>query len=586
MLRLLPLRQATGGHLAAGLCLWIAVASAQPDAPTFEARGPSREVTEGARFEVSFVLTNETARRFIPPDFGGLTVRSGPNEVRSAGFAHGKAYSQQSWVYELEAGSAGHYTIGPATAQTAQRNFRSQPLTVRVIKSSVRRPRKSRASAEEPYFVVADVLPEQAWLGQQMLYRLRLYTRVSVSEADLIALPSFDGFYVLERRRYDTRVQREKVGNKTYAVRTLYEASLFSQRTGPLAIGPARLRLLVESEERNLLGGRSVVVASNAISTYARPLPEPQPERFCGVVGRYEWTVAADKQALTTDDALILTVRIQGNGDARRLLNLPLNLPAGLEALDPEVREQEEYETGDEFVHQRTLTYAILPKEPGTYLFTPEITFFHPDSNAYQVLRADAPIAIAVVPGGNYGKAMLPTDTAAVLPSAEEPTWWAEVEEFSQPWMLGAVGIAALLVLAGLAALLWQSQRRKPPVENFASEDSVRPALPDRRTLQAQLQQLRRRLSDAPPQAFYRELLRWLESAVAAYLGVPSFMLSRSVALEQLSARRVPRETVEAIAEVWERCERAVYAQVIAPEDRQACWEKVQLAWKVLGSKG
>lgn len=585
MPRMFALRQTPARCLAAALCLWTAMAPAQSEAPTFEVHGPRREVTEGARFEVSFVLKNETAQRFIPPDFGGLTVRTGPAEVRSAGFAQGKAYAQQSWVYELEAGSAGSYTIGPATAQTAQRNFRSQPLTVRVVKSSVRRPKKGSSSAEEPYFVVADVLPERAWLGQQMLYRLRLFTRVGVSEADLIELPSFDGFYVLERRRYDTRVQREKVGGKIYAVRTLYEASLFAQRTGVLAIGPARLRLMVEGRERGLLGGTPAVAAANAVSVEIRPLPEPPPERFCGVVGHYEWAVSADKQTLTTDDALTLTARIQGNGDARRFVNLRLDVPAGLEAFDPEVREQEEYETGDEFVHRRTLTYAILPREPGTYLFTPEMTFFHPDSGNYQTLRAEKPIEIVVVPGANYGKAAPPSETTGTLPPPEEPSWWEELEAAPPTWVVGMAGIAALLVLAWLAALLWQRQRRKPPATEPALESDFAYTLPDSHTLNTQLQRLRQRLSDASPEAFYRDLLRWLEGAVAAYLRVPPFMLSRHVALEQLTARGLPPATVEAIAEVWERCERAVYAHVASPEDMRTSWEKAHMVWKSLSGK-
>ncbi|MDW8230776.1 MAG: BatD family protein [Saprospiraceae bacterium] len=569
------------------MCLWAAIAPAQSEAPAFEVRGPRREVTEGARFEVSFVLKNETALRFIPPDFGGLNVRTGPAEIRSAGYANGKAYSQQSWVYELEAGSAGSYTIGPAQAQTAQRNFRSQPLTVRVVKSSVRRLRKGSTSAEkEPYFVMADVSPEQAWLGQQLLYRLRLYTRVSVSEADLIELPSFDGFYVLERQRYDTRQQHEKVEGKVYSVRTLYEASLFAQRTGALAIGPARLRLLVEGRERGLLGGTPAIAASNAVSVEVRPLPEPHPERFCGVVGQYAWTVSADKQALTTDDALTLTVRIQGNGDARRFVNPRFELPQTLEAFDPEVREQEEYETGDEFVHQRTLTYAILPKEPGTYLFTPEMTFFHPDSGTYQTLRTEKPVEITVVPGANYGKSAPLPDTAVALPPPETSAWWESIEEdMAKPWVMGMAGMAALFVLAWLAALLWQRRRRKAQATDLAAAEDRISALPDSRALHAQLQQLRHRLSDSAPEAFYRELLRWLERAVAAYLSVPPFMLSRHVALKQLAARGVPAAVVEAIAEVWERCEKAAYAHVAPPEHMRTCWEKAQLAWKHLSGR-
>lgn len=567
------------------LGLWTTPAPAQQEAALFEARGPRREVTEGARFEVSFVLKNETAQRFIPPDFGGLSVRQGPTEMRSAGFLNGKAYSQQSWVYELEAGHAGSYTIGPATAQTARQNLRSQPLTVRVVKSTVRRPSPKGAGGEERYFIAADVHPKSPWLGQQILYTLRLYTQIGVSDADLLELPSFEGFYAQDRRRYDTRVHKERVGGKTYMVRTLHEVSLFAQRSGTLTIAPARVRLVIDEGARRLLGGTSAIVVAPAVPVEVRPLPEPQPERFCGGVGTYDWTVSADKQALSTDDVLTLTVRVRGNGDARRFVPPRFLLPAALEAFDPEVREQEEYETGDEFIHQRTLTYAILPKQPGSYLFTPEMTFFNPDSGLYQTLRTEKPIEIAVVPGANYGKPLPASDTAAPPLPPEPEAWWEALDHVPEPWVFGMAGIAALLLLGWLAALIWQRQRRKPFAEESRGADVV-PTLPDQRHLHHQLQQLRRDLPNLPPEAFYRDLLKWIESAVAAYLRLSPSLLSRDSALAALAARGLPTPAVEAIADAWERCERAVYAHIAPPADMEACWEKAHFGWKSLSGKG
>ncbi len=567
------------------LCLLGIALSAQQETASFEARGPRREVTEGARFEVTFVLKNETAQRFIPPDFGGLSIRSGPAEVRSAGFANGKAYTQQAWVYELEAKEAGAYTIGPAIVQTARHNLRSQPLSIRVVKSSVRRPPKDSPASGGRYFVVADVRPRRPWLGQQAIYSLRLYTQVGVEDADLIELPDFEGFYVQERRRFDTRVQYEKIGGKTYAVRTLYEASLFAQRNGALTIGPARLRLLTGDPKRGLFGATSDLVASAPVSVEVRPLPEPQPENFCGGVGHYEWSVSADKQALTTDDVLTLSARIQGNGDARRFLAPRFALPAAFEVFDPETRQMEEYETGDEFVHTHTLTYAILPKQPGTYFFTPEMSFFDPDSGRYRVLRAEAPVQIAVVPGENYGKSAASPDTLTALEPPEEMPWWESLEEIPEPWAIGMAGITALLILGWLAALIWQRQRRKavkPDEEETPRLKGPTPQKADWRLLHTQLQQLRHPSSQAPPETFYHEMLKWIEKAVAAYLHTVPSLLGRTEALHQLAARGLPAPAVEALAYVWERCERAVYAHVVLAEEMQTCWEKAHQAWESL----
>ncbi len=555
-----------------GLAVFL---GAQPEGPVFEVQGPRREMPEGSRFEVSFVLKNETAQRFIPPDFGGLSIRTGPMELRSAGFVGGKAYSQQSWVYELEAERAGTYTIGPAVAQTSRRNFRSEPLTVRVVKSPVRRAPRSHSSAPEPYFAVAEVVPNKAWLGQQMLYRLQLYTRIGVSEADLLELPDFEGFYAQERQRFDTRVRYEKVNGQRYAVRTLYEASLFAQRTGHGSVGPARLRLIVEERGRGLLGGVPAVITALAVPIEVRPLPEPRPANFCGSVGRYDWSVSADKQTLSTDDVLTLTIRIRGNGDARRLSPPRLQLPASLECLEPEVHAQEEYETGDEFVHQHTLTYAILPKRPGTYLFTPETYFFHPDSGSYQPLRTEKPLELTVVPGATYGKTSPTPDSLSSTALIDENDEWDAWRNLSPPWLFGIAGIAALLILAGLTHAIWRRQKARSPTEPPLD-------LPDRRSLEEQLHRLRVRIPRETPEVFYRRLLKWTENAVAAALNTPPQLLSREAALAQLADRGLPPAALEALRTVWEECERAVYAPLDLAGDMPARWEKAHLAWKGL----
>jgi len=560
---------------------WLAVfLAAQPETPVFEVQGPRREMPEGSRFEVSFVLKNETAQRFIPPDFGGLSIRTGPMELRSAGFVAGKAYSQQSWVYEVEAERAGTYTIGPAVAQTSRRNFRSEPFTVRVVKSSVRRAPQSHSSAPEPYFAVAEVVPDKAWLGQQMLYRVQLYTRVGVSEADLLELPDFEGFYAQERQRFDTRVRYEKVNGRQYAVRTLYEAALFAQRTGHGSIGPARLRLIVEERGRGLLGGVPAVITALAVPIEVRPLPEPRPANFCGGVGHYDWSVSADKQTLSTDDVLTLTMRIRGNGDARRLSPPRLQLPASLECLEPEVRAQEEYETGDEFVHQHTLTYAILPKQPGTYLFTPETFFFHPDSSSYQPLRTEKPLELTVMPGATYGKTSPTPDTLSSTALIDENDGWDARRYLSPPWLFGMAGIAALLILASLTHTIWRRQKARSLSSGASTEPSL--GLPDRRSLEEQLRQLRARMPRETPEAFYHQLLKWTENAVAAALNTPPQLLSRDAALTQLAERGLPPAALEALTTVWEQCERAVYAHLDLADEMPACWEKAHLAWKGL----
>ncbi|MBL7775220.1 MAG: protein BatD, partial [Saprospiraceae bacterium] len=343
-------------------CLLLALPAFLPEktgaqgTATFEATGPTREIPEGTRFEVAFSLKNISAKRFIPPDFTGFKVTGGPSELRGAGFINGKSYSHQTWTYELEAGPPGSYTIGSAMVQTASQTLRTQPLVIRVGKAPPARTKPAPGSPDDRLFISAEPDRETAWLGQQVLLRIKLYTQVGISNYDILDLPDFEGFYAQERRRFDTRTQYQTIKGKRYAVRILYETALYPQQTGALLIGPAQVRLGVEEPGAlsALLGGKPVVAQSQPFKLQVKALPDPVPPNFSGGVGAYQWQVSADKQNLTTDDALTLTIRLEGNGDARRFVNPQLALPAGLEGFDPKVREEEEYETGEQFVHGRT----------------------------------------------------------------------------------------------------------------------------------------------------------------------------------------------------------------------------------------
>ena len=61
-------------------------------------------------------------------------------------------------------------------------------------------------------------------------------------------------------------------------------------------------------------------------------------------MGHYEWECATDRDSLSTDDALTLSLRLRGDGDPKRTAPPVLTLPAGLEAFEPKVLEEEEYE--------------------------------------------------------------------------------------------------------------------------------------------------------------------------------------------------------------------------------------------------
>ena len=129
------------------------------------------------------------------------------------------------------------------------KTLNTKTLTIQVIA-----PRTGKGATSVPpgnddqIFITGELDRETAYPGQQVTWRIRLYTQLSVEGADLIELPDFNGFYSKEKRRFDTRVQYQTEGGKKYAVKTLHEEALFPQEPKELTIGAAKVRAAVESE--------------------------------------------------------------------------------------------------------------------------------------------------------------------------------------------------------------------------------------------------------------------------------------------------------------------------------------------------
>ena len=568
-----PVRWAIAGVATIWLCCFSVLQAQNP--VTFESIGPEREVTEGSRFEVSFSLKNASGKRFIAPDFKGFRVTGGPVEMRGAGFVNGQSYSHQTWSYELEAGKPGAYAIGPATVQTSAQTLRSQPLSIRVVQAKQSRANTS-PTAKDNVFVSGELNRSTVWLGQQVRYQVKLYTQLSIASFDIIDLPPFKGFYSLDRRRFDTRTQYETIRGKRYAVRVLHEIALFPQESGELLIESARVRVGVEQAGGlgALLGATPVLMQTQPLRLTVKPLPDPASAGFTGGVGHYQWKVSVDKDSLSTDDALTLTVTIEGNGDARRFANPRFELPTGLEGFEPKIREEEEYETGEQWVHAKTLEYVILPKEPGDYTFSPRLVVFDADSNRYQTLQAEQAVRFKVVPGKHYGQEQGLTDTLAVPPPLESPFvsfWRMTKTRLLSPALWGsALGIAFFAAIL----LIWKKRKRKSPG-----------ATPVEMPARASVKEARERFKSAAqwmhygdPRAFYHETLKSLQGYLAVRLQIEPAQLSKETLQEKLVERRAPESLVQTLLHVWQICEQAVFAGQARAADIQTTWQEAETA--------
>lgn len=571
----LPLRSpcfpGTVARLAAALlCIIPGILSAQ----VFEAETSTKEVVMGSAFELTFTLKDARGTRFTAPSMSDFKVIGGPSEMRGMTIINGRSTSRQSWSYELEPRRTGTFEIAAATVVADGKTLSTKPLTFKVLPARAAPNVKPTPGSTDKVFIAGELSRESVFTGQQLSWRIKLYTQLSLDGADIIELPDFEGFYTKEKRRFDTRVQYQTIRGKRYAVKTLHEEALFPLETGDIPIGAAKVRVGIEDPAGGFGGflmPKPVLLQTLPVTLRVKPLPDKIPEDFSGGVGQYEWAVELDRDSISTDDALTLTMSVRGNGDTKRFAPPKLTLPAGLEVFDPKIIEEEEYENGEEVIHTKVLEYIVFPKEPGAYTLVPGLVFFDPDSNRFRTLTADSLPVVRVTAGKNYGLTAAP-DTLTALPPAVPPEtsiWDGIAGVLQSPWLWAFL---ALPILAFGFYFLWKKLKKTAPAKPIVPRARAKPA----KIARDRFSNAARLLNGGNPRAFYDELFKSLQVYLAAKLSLTIAQMTQEQVRKTLADRNVSAGTIQNLLSVWQTCEQALFAGQTQAAQMESTWRNAE----------
>ena len=543
--------------------------------PTFEAAIATKEVVVGMPFELTFSLKNAEGERFTAPKFTGFKTGE-ISEMRGMSIVNGRSSTNQTWAVELTAIKTGTFTIGTANVVSGGRVMSTKPLTIKVISAAT----SSRGNvnvppgADERIFVAAEFEPKKAYVGQQVTWRIRLYTQLSVEGYDIIALPGFEGFFTKEKIRYNKRIEYLSLRGKKYAVRTLHEEALFPQETGEINVAAARVSIGIEQPGTQgfLFGPKPVTLQTEPVVLKVEALPPSTGAEFTGGVGQYEWEVKTDTNSLTTDDALTLIVEVKGNGDTRRFSAPKITVPPNCEIFEPRVLEEEEYEGETEILHRKKFEYVVLPKDTGFQEIQPLLTYFDSDSNRYSQLSA-APIRFTVSAGKNYRSPnSLPDALSTEDPVANHSSLLERAGEWLKyPW-LWAVSATLLIIL--LIFSLLRKKRTLPPKPIISQSPNIPVSNID--TIQTAHQRLAnagRLLKEGNPRIFYDELFKALQAWLSARYGLKAVQMNDIDVRTTLLQRGATPIRVQALLSVLHTCEQSVYGGQVHADQMEHTWQ-------------
>ncbi len=484
-----------------------------------------------------------------------LLGRSQSSQVQ---IINGDMSRSTTWSLSLLARSAGSKLIPSLCIE----NDCSAPIAIEVLPAGQG---SDAASAGNELLLEVSAEPDKVRVQSQLLYKVRLLTRLSILQASLSEPEPSGTEAVVQKLGDDRNFETERNGLRYRVIERSY--AIFPQQSGRLTVPPLRFGAQVAEGGRSSFDPfnrrtRQLRKQSEAISVEVLPAAE---------TGGRNWLPASDLQLeddwqqrppqLTVGEPATRTLTLRVNGlPAAQLPVLTVEIPDDVKSYpDQPNREDRIGESGVTGILQQKL--ALVPTLPG-HLRLPEIRLDWWDLRAerwqqailpaidLEVLpAATQPEVAGAPPAAQHQQAEVDKPPPALLPGAAmavDPGFW--------PWLSLVLGSGWLLTLLLLAKRRWAQSRKdnkKAPEEEGLSLKNAR----------RQLQQALRSADQAQVRA---ALLGW---------GAALFPEQSPGNLEELAAlcSNPLKQRLEAFS-------RSLYSRVPEPWDAQEMLLAIQQA--------
>lgn len=303
-------------------------------------------------------------------------------------YANGKltVTRELTLVYDLVAGRAGINYLRDINVQLGNKTIRHPSVSVNVLKEP---------EVLADVFVMADVPKKELYVGEGFVARYYLYSKVPVSNLDIKKYPKLDHF--LKRFLQEPeRTERVSVDGQLYMRTQIYAAKLFPEKVGEFKVDSLHLSATYPSSRPNDPFGafglnrdyKTRTMQSETIKVLVKPLPEPVPPHFTGLVGNHQIDLQVGQSKLIVNEPLEVKLTITGNGALENLEAPELIKHQGLE----EFESNGDLKITDAEQATKVFDYTFLAKEnlqiPAK---TITLSYFDPNSGKYVPTQLNFP---------------------------------------------------------------------------------------------------------------------------------------------------------------------------------------------------
>ena len=383
----------------------------------FKASAPA-QVIMGQPFQLVYQV-NHRAKDLRAPEFVDFDYIAGPFTAQSSttSFVNGKRTHifNMSYTYTLMSNKEGTFTIPAATIMIDGKQYTSNGVRITVLP-----PDQPTSAPTNNTNVTSQAQSQNTNVATENLFLRTLVSKTKVHEQEVILLtyklyfvnvdvaqftnntrlPEFKGFLKQDLEMGEIQTELEHYNGRNYQTAVLYRTLLFPQRSGDIVIEPAQfeavLRVRNRAQVRSIFDEffDSYTTATKALTApgvtiQVSSLPAGKPAGFSGGVGQFSISSNISNTQLQANEAVTLTLVIQGAGNMKLLKTPVVDWPEGFEVYDPKVTNNFKNTTAG-VSGTKVVEYLAIPRAGGTYVIPPvEFSYYDVEEDAYRTLTTE-----------------------------------------------------------------------------------------------------------------------------------------------------------------------------------------------------
>lgn len=563
-------------------------------AVSFTVQAP-RQVSQGNKFNVTYVLSNAEGTGFSASDIAGASKLYGPalSTSYSSVMVNGRSSSSSSQEYTMiyRANKVGKYKVGGASIVVNGKRMTTSPFTIEIVPSGqavhngggqssgaggvqYSDPMTQTAGKDvkaNDLFVRIEMSKKRIFEQEAVVCTIKLYTKYQISQFFPTLQPSFNGFLIEELPLSPNLNKVERVNGENYMVAELKKCILFPQQSGKLTITSGNYDLSVVQYDtyRSVFGTlsqpveRKLQVKSNSATVYIQPLPEPKPANFSGAVGNFTVDASINSKDLKTYAAATYSYIIKGTGNLKYIKAPNVKFPKQFDVYDPQ-NKVSAAPTGSNVSGTLSINYTFIPQFAGEFEIPGnDFVYFNPETGKYVTLKTrgfDLTVGKGKgTPSSHYKIQNL--DIRRNAAGDEELSKESSYVIGSVLYWLGYVLPTALLAMV----LFYYRKQLKERADTRLMRRKRASKLARKR-----LKRAKTLMAAGDSNGFYAELSDAMWGYLSDKLNIPGSELSKDNISAELDKFGVEQSLRDATMDLLNKCEFAQYAPELAKTDMGA----------------